>query len=263
MKSKFSEKRTKEIVGERSPVSAVSGGDSARAISRDEKPSLVMREDGLSLIWKDMVLRGDFTEMIPRIRSGNLPKELIVKAAKINQNSQVSLGETPRPLTIDATAGLGEDALLLAAAGFKVKLYERDGIIFSLLEDAVRRALELPDEEEYAVLKQAVSRMEISNEDSIAAMNSLKETSDLRPDVILLDPMFPERKKSSLVGKKLQILQQLESPCDDEEELLGAALSLNPRRLIIKRPPKGPYLAGVKPTFSYDGKSVRIDCIAR
>ncbi|MFR7797411.1 MAG: class I SAM-dependent methyltransferase [Collinsella sp.] len=41
---------------------------------------------------------------------------------------------------IDATAGFGEDSLLLAAAGFTVDLYEQDCVIAALLKDALDRA---------------------------------------------------------------------------------------------------------------------------
>lgn len=255
---------------------------------------MVRDDSGLSLQWKGMVLRGDFTEMIPRLCPGRLESELVVKASGILKSGVYDKAaqaaddldamapahgyHSSEPLAIDATAGLGEDSLLLAAAGFRVKLYENDDVIFSLLKDAVERALALPDDPEYAVLKSAVSRMEIYNGDSIEAMKQLAHaldssaptelptdssatTSALRPDVVFLDPMFPERKKSSLVGKKLQILQQLEAPCDNERELLDAAMALAPKRILIKRPPKGPYLCGIKPTFSLSGKSVRIDCI--
>ena len=73
--------------------------------------------------------------------------------------------------------------------------------------------------------------------------------------------MFPARTKSALVKKKFQLLQQLERPCNDEEELLQAALAAKPRKVVIKRPAKGPYLGGVKPDYSLSGKSVRYDCL--
>ena len=44
------------------------------------------------------------------------------------------------PRAVDATAGLGEDSLLLAAAGFEVTLCEADPVIAVLLEDALTRA---------------------------------------------------------------------------------------------------------------------------
>ena len=87
------------------------------------------------------------------------------------------------------------------------------------------------------------------------------EQAETSPDVILLDPMFPARQKSALVKKKLQMIQKLEIPCAGEAELLLAAMKAGPKKLIIKRPPKGPFLADVKPDHSITGKAVRFDCI--
>ena len=83
------------------------------------------------------------------------------------------------------------------------------------------------------------------------------------PDVVYLDPMFPERQKSGLVKKKFQLLHDLEQPCMDGEALLAAALSAGPRKVVIKRPKKGPYLGGRKPSFSLEGKAIRYDCLLR
>ena len=91
------------------------------------------------------------------------------------------------PTAIDATAGLGEDALLLAAAGFSVQLYEYDPVIAALLRDALRRAAELPELAEIVGLK----------DDSLTALPKLTAP----PDVILFDPMFLERQKSALIKK--------------------------------------------------------------
>ena len=93
-------------------------------------------------------------------------------------------------------------------------------------------------------------------EDSLPALRRCSEP----PDVILLDPMFPERKKSGLIKKKFQLLQQLEQPCSDEEELMETALAARPRKIIVKRPLKGPWLAGRKPHYSLKGKAIRYDC---
>jgi 16S rRNA (guanine1516-N2)-methyltransferase len=78
--------------------------------------------------------------------------------------------------------------------------------------------------------------------------------------LVLLDPMFPERRKSAISKKKMQLFQKLEAPCDDEAELLDAAFAAKPRKVIVKRPPKGPFLAGRKPSYSLTGKAVRYDC---
>ena len=42
---------------------------------------------------------------------------------------------------------------------------------------------------------------------------------------------------------------------------MRAALAAHPRKVVVKRPVKGPYLAGIKPSYSLAGKSVRYDCI--
>ena len=205
--------------------------------------TLIRNEDGLSLHSEDQVLRGDFTRMLPRLKQNNLSKELLVKAAKIK--------DPDHPLiAVDATAGLGEDSILLAAAGFHVRMYERNPVVYELLSDALDRAKQIPE------LAEIVSRMQVFHEDSIEAMKHL-ETA---PDVILLDPMFPERQKSALVKKKLQMIQKLEIPCMDETELIKTAMNAAPKKLIVKRPPKGPYLAGIKPDYSNEGKAVRFDC---
>lgn len=188
-------------------------------------------------------LCADFSKLKKRIRPHALNRELIVRAAKIKGN--------PNPVVMDATAGLGEDSFLLAAAGCTVMLYERDEIIAALLRDGLRRAMA------DGKLAEIAKKMELIEADSIAAMESAGEAVD----IIYLDPMFPERTKSALVKKKFQLLQQLESPCSDEEELLMAALSAGPQKIIIKRPAKGSYLAGRKPSYSIEGKTVRYDCI--
>ena len=211
---------------------------------RDEL-TLVRDEEGLALVGEGQMLRGDFTRMLPRIKAGRLNSELLVKAAKIKKAE----GELN---AVDATAGLGEDSLLLAAAGFRVTLYERNPVVYELLKDALERASQIPE------LAPVVARMTAAHADSVAGMASLEAP----PDVILLDPMFPARQKSALVKKKLQMIQKLEQPCDDEITLLLTAMEAKPKKLIVKRPPKGDYLAGLKPDHSIEGKAVRFDCFA-
>ena len=218
-----------------------SGGAETSPLS---DPALRLDGEGLALVSEEQVLRGDFTRMLPRLKQNLLNQELLVRTAKI-KNAE-------GPLTaVDATAGLGEDSLLLAATGFHVRLYEHNPVIYELLADALRRAATVPE------LAEIVARMEVFNRDSVEAMAQL----DVPPDVILLDPMFPARQKSALVKKKLQMIQKLEIPCAGEAELLLAAMKARPKKLIIKRPPKGPYLADVKPDHSITGKAVRFDCI--
>ncbi len=83
---------------------------------------------------------------------------------------------------------------------------------------------------------------------------------DYKPDIVLLDPMFLAIQKSALTKNKFQLIQRLESPCSTEEDLLDAAIAADPKRIVIKRPLKGPYLAGRKPAYSLEGKAIRYDC---
>lgn len=212
-------------------------------VKKTFEPVLETDNTGVYLTDGSLSMRGNLTSMIPRLKPQNLNGELIVKAAKL-KNCEGT------PVLLDATAGMGEDSLLLAASGFQVKLYEYDRIIAALLRDSLRLAADVPE------LSDAVSRMELFEEDSIYAMEHLSYV----PDVILLDPMFPERQKSGLIKKKFQLLQQLEKPCPDEAALFDAAAGLHPKKIVVKRPQKGPLLAGKKPSYSLTGKSIRYDC---
>ena len=103
--------------------------------------------------------------------------------------------------------------------------------------------------------------MHLRQVDSVAELGRIAQGDERRPDVVYLDPMFPARQKSAAVKKKFQLLHHLECPCANEEELMAAALSVCPRKVVVKRPPKAPHLAGIKPSHSIEGKAVRYDCI--
>lgn len=224
--------------------------------------TLQRNEKGLALVKDGMELRADFLSLLPRTDHNKIHRELLVRAAKIK-------GEQ-NPIAIDATAGFGEDSFLLAAAGFTVYLFERDPIIAALLQDALERATQTP---KLAAIANHMTLIEANSITELAALSSgsssiLTETmrndfpnkETLRPDVIYLDPMFPERTKSAAVKKKFQLIHILENPCENEDELLSAALNVRPRKVVIKRPVKGPFLANMKPSYSLKGKAVRYDC---
>ena len=219
------------------------GGGEVLTEATDAGVQLQRDAEGLALVGDGMTLRADFTRLLPRLRPDRLGRELLVRAARVRG--------VEGPTAIDATAGLGEDSLLLAAAGFRVTMFERDPVIAALLRDALERAAAT------AELAGVVARMELVEGDSVAGLRGL----GFSPDVVFLDPMFPERTKSAAVKKKFQLLHHLERPCDNEDELLAAALAVRPRKVVIKRPPKGPYLAGAKPSHSLAGKAVRYDVI--
>ena len=275
-------------------------------------------DDGLVLTDGAMSLRADFRPLLKRTRPCALQRELLVRAAKLKPLARSGTdgarahagadgarpGADAGPWAIDATAGLGEDAFLLAAAGFRVQLFERNAVIAALLADALQRAARTPE------LAPIAARMHLVEGDSVQALRALAPRAAAReaaaglegasglatraagmqaacehamaaagtqasgpetpasapcarrPDVVLLDPMFPEKHKSAQVKKKLQLLQRLERPCDDEEALLCAAIEAGPRKVVVKRPAKGPFLAGRAPDYSLQGKAVRFDVFA-
>lgn len=202
-------------------------------------------DGGLALCADGMSLCEDFRELLPRLRHDRLGREMLVRAARVRG--------VEAPHAVDATAGLGEDSLLLAAAGFSVTLCENDPVIALLLADALRRAGNEPQ------LAGIVSRMRLVEADSVEVLAGMDDA----PDVVYLDPMFPGRTKSAAVKKKFQLLHHLEAPCADEDALMDAALAAGPRRVVVKRPVKAPVLAGVRPSHSVAGKAVRFDVIVR
>jgi 16S rRNA (guanine1516-N2)-methyltransferase len=71
--------------------------------------------------------------------------------------------------------------------------------------------------------------------------------------------MFPERSKTAKVKQGLRLLQLLNQKTEQPEQLLRAALSLQAKKVVVKRPLKGPFLAGRPPSYSLKGKAVRFD----
>lgn len=196
---------------------------------------------GVSLSGFGLSYQGDFENMLHRVTNGRLQHEMLAKAVKTDQENLKA---------IDATAGMGEDSLLLAACGYQVTLYEQNPVIAILLKDALRRA------KKNTVLKDIVSRMQLVEGDSIEYLNKRLDPVD----VIYLDPMFPGRQKSGLINKKLQLIQKLEPPCSEETALFDAAMAAQPSKIIVKRPLKSPYLDERVPSYSLKGKAIRYDC---
>ena len=105
-------------------------------------------------------------------------------------------------------------------------------------------------------MKEIAARMKPAEGNSVELMPALLDPVD----VIYLDPMFPARQKSSLINKKLQLIQKLEPPYSQETDLFDAAISADPDKIIVKRPLKSEFLAGRKPSYTLSGKWIRYDC---
>jgi len=161
-------------------------------------------------------------------------------------------GITPRVL--DLTAGLAGDAFVLATLGCPVTLIERSSIVFCLLENAIERAS--LNEKFQVVLKQG---FDIINCDANDYISEQLNRNNERPDVIYIDPMYPERKKSALVKKDMQILQRLHQETDNSAELLNSALLFAKKRVVVKRPAHAETLNKKTPDSCIKSKKTRYD----
>lgn len=160
------------------------------------------------------------------------------------------------PTVLDATAGLGRDAFVLASLGCHVRMIERSPIVAALLQDGLRRARQDP------VIGALMSeRMTLIIGNAIEDMRRL--TDEQRPDVVYLDPMYPPRDKSARVKKEMRALQMLLGHDTDIAELLDAALHCARRRVVVKRPRHAPSVKGPAPSMAIESENTRFDVYLR
>lgn len=183
----------------------------------------------------------DFLEgaLAHRKKYGGGKNQLIAKAVGIKSNIKLTV--------LDVTAGLGRDAFVLATLGCDVIMCERSPIIHALLEDGLKRA---SSEEWFQKLN-----LKLIHADAI---HYLKSITDI-PDIIYIDPMFPEKIKSALVKKEMRVLREVVGDDVDSEKLLNAALLIAKKRVVVKRAKLAPTLTDKKPDVVYKGKSSRFD----
>ncbi|MEH6358385.1 MAG: class I SAM-dependent methyltransferase [Pseudomonadales bacterium] len=170
-------------------------------------------------------------------------KELVANAVGVKGDKM--------PTVLDATAGLGRDSFILASRGCLVTMLERSPVVALMLEDALSRAA--GDFE----VRNITRRMNLQHSDASEFMRSLSPQD--YPEVVYLDPMFPERSKSASVKKEMRLLQQLLGADMDTKELFDAALQVATRRVVVKRPKMAPCISELKPHHVVEGKSGRFD----
>lgn len=152
---------------------------------------------------------------------------------------------------IDATAGLGRDAFVLAALGARVRMIERNIAISVLLEDGLRRALDHPATRDIA------RRMQLLTADSQPYLEGLSAVEC--PDAVYLDPMYPHSGKSAMVKKEMQALRLLLGSEPQDPRLLAVSRAVARRRVIVKRPRRAPPLAATTPDFEISAPNTRFD----
>jgi 16S rRNA (guanine1516-N2)-methyltransferase len=155
-----------------------------------------------------------------------------------------------RPVVLDATAGLGRDAFVLARLGCAMTLIERHPLIAALLEDGLLRAQIDPD------VAPIVAQMHLLRGNAIDLMRAWQGEP---PQVVYLDPMFPHRDKSASVKKEMRLFRPLVGDDDDAPALLEAALALATHRVVVKRPRKAPGIAGAQAGYALEGNASRFD----
>jgi 16S rRNA (guanine1516-N2)-methyltransferase len=155
---------------------------------------------------------------------------------------------------LDATAGLGRDAWLLASMGFHVIAVERSPIVAALLDNGLRRA-RMSEELDQRV----VSRIRIMQGDA----RDIITENDGTFEAIYIDPMFPPKTKSTALAKKsVRMLRDVVGDDPDAGSLLDAARASSAGRIVVKRADDAPAL-GSQPSFAVHGKLVRYDVYTR
>ena len=155
-----------------------------------------------------------------------------------------------RPTVLDATAGLGEDAWVLASMGCNVTACERNPITHALLDDGLCRAVKIhPD---------TAHRISLNRSDGVSLMQQILKNNADRPDVVYLDPMFPTGRKTA-ERKAMRVLRLVSGDDADAGELLDAALKTATHRVVVKRPRLAAPLDGPAPAVVHKGKSLRFD----
>ncbi|WP_455019005.1 class I SAM-dependent methyltransferase [Neisseria sicca] len=167
--------------------------------------------------------------------------ELIAKA----------VNHTTKPTVWDGTGGLGRDSFVLASLGLNVQTFEQHPAVACLLADGLERALQDPEIQDIA------RRMNFHYGNAVELMRELAAQS--RPDIVYLDPMYPERQKSAAVKKEMAYFHSVVGAAQEEAKLLAVARAVAKKRVVVKRPRLGEFLNGEKPAYQYTGKSTRFD----
>lgn len=210
--------------------------------------SLQMKNERLELVDQDhpdmtpVVIDFVSGKIAYRRKYGHAGGEAISKAVGIKKGN--------RPNIVDATAGWGRDAFVLATLGCRVHMIERSEVIAKLLEDGLRRAEQ--DEKICTIIKDNLS---------LTRGDSKKELllTPFEPEVIYLDPMFPVKEKSALVKKEMRMLQEVVGQDEDADGLLKLSLTIATNRVVVKRPAYADFLAQFKPHTSIKTKNHRFD----
>ncbi len=206
---------------------------------------LAQHDGKLSLLFADELkikpISVDFTSDVLnyRLKHGGGKKQLIARAVGIKSGKDL-------PTILDATAGFGRDAFVLASLGCRVHMRERSAVIRALLEDGLNRAKLDPK-----IGSWVEERLSLALNDS--------QKIPFKPDVVYLDPMYPTKKKSAHAKQEMRIIKMVVGEDPDADELLEPALKIALKRVAVKRPAYAGWLADRKPDAVIESKNSRFD----
>ena len=189
------------------------------------------------------MLKCSFIEgpILHRLKYGKGRGQNLAKAVgfKFNKNRTI----------IDATAGLGYDAFILASLGANVTLIERSEKIYDLLKAAISEAKLYGGE-----ISKIVNRMNLLFGDSKDIL------PNIAPEVILIDTMYKDRKKSALVKNDMRLVREVVGSDSDHVELINVALNNASKIVVIKQPRYAETLDNIKGcSHQILGKTIRYD----
>ena len=189
------------------------------------------------------MLKCSFIEgpILHRLKYGKGRGQNLAKAVGMKSNKNRNI--------IDATAGLGYDSFILASLGANVTLIERSEKIYKLLQDGISEGMLYGGE-----ISKIIGRMSLIYGDS---KNILPQLS---PEVILIDTMYKDRKKSALVKNDMRLVREIVATDSDYTELIEVALKFALNRVVIKQPRHAEPLKEIKAcSHQILGKTIRYD----
>ena len=189
------------------------------------------------------MLKCSFIEgpILHRLKYGKGRGQNLAKAVGMKSNKNRNI--------IDATAGLGYDSFILASLGANVTLIERSEKIYKLLQDGISEGMLYGGE-----ISKIIGRMNLIYGDS---KNILPQLS---PEVILIDTMYKDRKKSALVKNDMRLVREIVGADSDYTELIEVALKFALNRVVIKQPRYAEPLKEIKAcSHQILGKTIRYD----
>ena len=189
------------------------------------------------------MLKCSFIEgpILHRLKYGRGRGQNLAKAVgmKFNKNRNI----------IDATAGLGYDSFILASIGAKVTLIERSQKMYELLQNGIDEGMSFGGE-----IEKIINRMELVFGDSKDILPKLS------PEVIMIDTMYKDRKKTALVKNNMRLVRDIVGPDSDYIDLLKVALNCATNRVVLKQPRYAEPIKEIrKCSHQILGKTIRYD----